>query len=349
MSSYRAGKEYVSLYLRSHFPKGSKCLDVGCCEGFWFDMLSDWFDMDGIEVWRPNVQKYLLYDKYTNLFVKNITEFNYPRNYDVVIFGDILEHLEVEEAQKVLETAQLHSKEVIVAVPFLYPQGEKDGNKYEIHKQADLTEEIFAQRYPAFEQLWPNTKPYPLTTIFPYGYYKLASNEWDVDRMNTFAVNEIYETAGTNPETSTDYLRLMRGCFDYIMMASTQRSDMGVIAPDILPYYRILRDKIIKGVIPSYLRFWKEFHFLLTCDSNSTVAEKREAILQRFNPDNTFEQSKYLFELEPIFVDWAQEYASAAADIYYCTGKEDAKILNDKALELNPNQGLALANAKYFE
>lgn len=348
MSSYRAGKEYVALYLRSHFPKGSKCLDVGCCEGFWYDMLSDWFDMDGIEVWRPNVNKYLLYDKYTNLFVKDIMNFTYPREYDVVIFGDIIEHLEVEQAQAVIESAKQHSKEVIVAVPYLYPQGDKDGNKYEIHKQPDLTEKVFDERYPGFVQLWPHTKPYPIQTEIPYGYYKLARTEWNVDKMNAFAVNEIYENAQKPEPSTTDYLKLLRGCLDYTMMATTQRSNFSVVAPDIISYYRFIRDKMLNGELPSFMRFWKDFYYLLTFIPDATPEEKKEAILQRFNPNNMFDQSKYLFEFEPIFVDWSAEYALAAADIYYCTGKEDAKKLNDKALELNPAQPIAVQNAKFY-
>ena len=348
MSSYRAGKEYVSLYLRSHFPKGSKCLDVGCCEGFWFDMLSDWFDMDGVEVWRPNVQQYLLFDKYTNLFVKNITEFNYPYDYDVIIFGDIIEHLSVEEAQVVLKTAQSHAKEVIVAVPFLYPQGEKNGNKYEIHKQADLTEEIFAQRYPDFVQLWPNTRPFPLTTPFPYGYYKLSQTEWNIDKMNSFAVGEIYGFTENSRETTTDYLKLMRGCCDYLIMATTQRADMATIAPDIIPYYRLLKNKVIDGTLPSFLRFWKDYYYILTFIKDAPIEEKKEVLLQRFSPNITFEESKYLFDIEGFFIDWALEYACGAAEMYYCKDIATAKKLNDKALEINPNQEIAKQNAPFY-
>ena len=59
----------------------------------------------------------------------------------------------VEQAQKVLAYAKPRCKDIIIAVPFLFSQGELFGNKYEIHIQNDLTPEIFEQRYPGFEML----------------------------------------------------------------------------------------------------------------------------------------------------------------------------------------------------
>ena len=42
---------------------------------------------------------------------------------------------------------------MIVSVPFLYEQDMIDGNPYQIHKQADLTPELFDKRYPGFDIL----------------------------------------------------------------------------------------------------------------------------------------------------------------------------------------------------
>ena len=61
--------------------------------------------------------------------------------------------MEVDKAQKVLKAAKKKCKDMIVAVPFLYRQGAIYGNPYEEHKQADLTAELFDQRYPGFEVL----------------------------------------------------------------------------------------------------------------------------------------------------------------------------------------------------
>ena len=51
---------------------------------------------------------------------------------------------------------------MIVAVPYQYKQGIVDDNEYEIHKQDDLTNEIFLERYPFMRLLIGNDI---------YGYY----------------------------------------------------------------------------------------------------------------------------------------------------------------------------------
>ena len=48
MGSYSYGKEEVVNYIKSVFPKGSTCLDVGACDGKYFDLLGDYLKMDGV-------------------------------------------------------------------------------------------------------------------------------------------------------------------------------------------------------------------------------------------------------------------------------------------------------------
>ena len=114
-----------------------------------------------MEVFKEGIRKHRLREKYCEVYAEDIRDFKY-RYYDLVIFGDILEHLEVKEAQEVLNYALQHSTEVLVAVPYQYVQGEIGGNVYEIHKQDDLTPEIMQERYPSLELLLGNEK---------YGYY----------------------------------------------------------------------------------------------------------------------------------------------------------------------------------
>ena len=63
----------------------------------------------------------------------------------------MLEHMSILEAQKVIEQAKLHSKAIMVAIPYQYKQGILYGNQYEEHKQDDLTPENFNKRYPVFK------------------------------------------------------------------------------------------------------------------------------------------------------------------------------------------------------
>lgn len=160
--SYKYYKKDIRNYIIERFNKDIEILDVGCGEGTYYELLKDYFrNIDGVEVYAPNIEKNALGSKYRHIYNKDIREFKY-KYYDLVIFGDILEHLEVEEAKEVLRYALEHSTGVIVAVPYLYKQGEVEGNIYEIHKQDDLTPEIMRKRYPELELLLGNEE---------YGYY----------------------------------------------------------------------------------------------------------------------------------------------------------------------------------
>lgn len=161
--SYEYYKEDVRNYLIDNFKKDIRILDVGAGEGTYYDLLHQYFNnIDGVEIFRPNIENYHLEDKYSNVYNVDICDFKYEY-YDVIIFGDVIEHLEIKEAQKVLKYAYNRCKEMIVAVPYCYEQGIEEDNVYEIHKQADLTKENMLERYPELELLYGNEI---------YGYYR---------------------------------------------------------------------------------------------------------------------------------------------------------------------------------
>lgn len=161
MGSYDYGKQLIVHWVKDHFLRGSTCLDVGACDGKWFELLGDYLKMDACEIYQPNIQKYKLADRYNRVYWGDIADLKYE-HYDLIIFGDVIEHMYVGKAQKVLSYANEHCNDLIIAVPYLYEQSEIYGNKWEKHLQADLTPEIFDLRYPNHEVIWANED---------YGYY----------------------------------------------------------------------------------------------------------------------------------------------------------------------------------
>lgn len=155
MASYFFGKRYVTKYLKNQFPIHSTCLDVGANNAKWFKLLGNHFVMDGVEAWKPYIVKYKLNDKYRKLIHANIKDVE-DFDYDVIIMGDILEHMSVEDGQEVVKRMYPKCKELVIAVPFKYKQGAIHGNPFEVHLQPDLTPEIFDERYPGFKALWKN-------------------------------------------------------------------------------------------------------------------------------------------------------------------------------------------------
>lgn len=161
MGSYNYGKLEIIKWAQMTFPNGSTCLDVGACDGKWFDFFCNDFKMDAVEIFKPNIINHRLEQKYNFVFHGDINDYLYDW-YDLIIFGDVIEHMTVDKAQRVLDYAWHRCRDMIVAVPYLYTQPPIYGNPWEEHIQNDLTHEIFTQRYKGFTPLWKNVE---------YGYY----------------------------------------------------------------------------------------------------------------------------------------------------------------------------------
>ena len=161
--SYPYGKTEIATWIRQNFPD-AVILDVGAGEGTWHELLPE-YTMDAVEIYEPAAAAL---NGYRNVAVKDIITYKYRKHYDLIIFGDVLEHMTVEDAQKVISYAKAHCTDMLVAVPWLYEQDEVDGNKWQKHIQPDLTPEIFDERYPGFDVLWQNEM---------YAYYHLSKTE----------------------------------------------------------------------------------------------------------------------------------------------------------------------------
>ena len=158
--SYPEGKGIVVNALKKLLKPNDKILDVGAGSGTYWNYMGKDYNWTAVEIWADaaeNLKKY--YDKVYNVDIRNFTYFE---NYKLIIFGDVLEHLTVDDAQAVLFNASHHADYLMVAVPFKYPQGPLYGNEAERHLQPDLTNDIFNQRYPGFMALYLS----PM-----YGYY----------------------------------------------------------------------------------------------------------------------------------------------------------------------------------
>lgn len=168
MASYNDGKDYIVDWICERLPACAGILDVGACDGKWADLIRAKRDdviIDAVEIYKPNAAQIL--DKYERIFVGDIYDYFYPPYwYDIIIFGDVLEHMDVWKAQDVLQYALPRTSDYVIGVPFRYPQGPIDGNEWERHIQDDLTPEIFKQRYPGHELI---LRPRP-----DYAYYHRA-------------------------------------------------------------------------------------------------------------------------------------------------------------------------------
>lgn len=138
----------------------SRVLDVGPGAGKYGKLLGgSGRVVHAVEIFAPYVSLFRLTETYAHVFVGNVMQFPFQkRQYDLVVLGDVLEHLSVPDAQALLSTLRKNHLPTLITVPYMYPHPPMYGNQWEEHKQSDLTKEVFNQRYPGFTLLFGNDK-----------------------------------------------------------------------------------------------------------------------------------------------------------------------------------------------
>ena len=159
-TSFPFGKQESIRFIERTCPgKDSRILDVGPGRGIYNKLLKEkgYWDIDAVEVYTPYVEAFNLRTMYRNVFNRNVVGFEYD-HYNIVIMGDVVEHLHVEPAQGVVGYARQHCDLVLIAVPYLSVQvgSQLDGSGD--HRQPDLTRSVFLNRYPGFSLLIDNSQ-----------------------------------------------------------------------------------------------------------------------------------------------------------------------------------------------
>lgn len=157
-----AGKNEIKKFLQPKLRDGMKICDMGPGTGTYRRLLGDNFEWTGVEIWHETAQE--LKTIYNHIYEMDMRNFNYPEDYDLVIFGDVLEHMTIEEAQECIRRARLHSKMIIVAFPYNTIQNAIYGNPNEEHIQYNFSPEKFDQHYPGFKRIY-------YAEQYQYAYY----------------------------------------------------------------------------------------------------------------------------------------------------------------------------------
>lgn len=149
--SVRENDEFVRQWVLDNNVK--EVLDMGAGKGTYSDLLIDIVDhIDAVEVWTPYIAEFELEKKYDYVYNEDIRTFVPVNDYDLVIFGDVLEHMTEDEAVAVWERMPAHAKAGLISVPIIhYPQGAEFNNPFEVHVQEHLTPEHVERTYGPFD------------------------------------------------------------------------------------------------------------------------------------------------------------------------------------------------------
>ena len=161
-NSYSDFKDDIKQYIYKKYPKDIKILDVGPGIGTYSKLLPDYKNIDCVEIYEPYVEQYSLNSHYKNVFVKDILDFDFDY-YDVIIMGDIMEHLSVEDTLKLFSRILPKCDDIIVNIPYLadfnhLKVNAGEPNHFNLHIQVDLTESIMKERYPILKMMWSNDR-----------------------------------------------------------------------------------------------------------------------------------------------------------------------------------------------
>ena len=111
-------------------------VDVGAGAGTYSHLLREHLpntQFIAIEIYGKNIEQYKLQELYDEVIYADVRLLN-SFTADLVIFGDVLEHMSLVEAVNVWDVARHSAKWGIINMPIVhYAQGEVDGNIHETH------------------------------------------------------------------------------------------------------------------------------------------------------------------------------------------------------------------------
>lgn len=173
------GKDIIRGWVRYMQPR--TVLDIGTGAGFYSRIVraeAPGVAVDGVEIFAPYRNTFSLDARYDNLIIGDArdSKLKLPRgSYDLVIMGDVLEHMTAHEAEDVwCRMLALSTRACILSIPVIeYPQGPVLGNEHEAHISTwdahkvlkslpEITEWWIGHQIGVFKAVTENMHAYPL-------------------------------------------------------------------------------------------------------------------------------------------------------------------------------------------
>lgn len=141
------GKQFIKDFLSDKSIK--RILDVGPGSGNYYDLLTKTGEYENypgepiygiewvaVEIFEPYIEIFKLTSKYNEIIISDIYHVSWDDlgYFDVVILGDVIEHMSEDRAKEVIKNSADHATWVILSLPIVdYPQEASWGNIHETH------------------------------------------------------------------------------------------------------------------------------------------------------------------------------------------------------------------------
>lgn len=141
-------------------------LDVGAGQGVYLNLIRESLGQNvivsAVEVWKPYIDQFNLQNRYDHLYPIDVREM-IDFDYDLVILGDILEHMTELDAIALWDRISKKARYAIISIPIIhYHQDAINGNPYEVHVDEDWnTERVLKSFHSIIEHV-----EFPVTGVF---------------------------------------------------------------------------------------------------------------------------------------------------------------------------------------
>jgi 2-polyprenyl-3-methyl-5-hydroxy-6-metoxy-1,4-benzoquinol methylase len=152
--SLKSGKAETLAWFQTNQATIKTVVDIGPGSGTYIKLIREdarccvdatWI---GVEIWKPYIEEFNLGQRYTQVLNQDVRLVDWAAlNPDVVIAGDVLEHMTKQDAIELVDQILAVSKTLIVSIPIRYmPQDEHAyANPHEAHIKDDWShEEVLA-------------------------------------------------------------------------------------------------------------------------------------------------------------------------------------------------------------
>lgn len=182
-SSVNLGKPEVVNWFKEQL-NISRILDIGAGSGTYINLLkinnnicadAEWI---AVEAWEPYIGEYNLKALYSNVVCQDIRLVDWDQlgSFDVVIAGDVLEHMKKDDAIALVDKILDHTKTLIVSIPICFcPQDDYGGNPFEIHVKDDWSDEEVTSTWGQYiKKKYTGSMPRKRDVPFHLGVYWLS-------------------------------------------------------------------------------------------------------------------------------------------------------------------------------